>query len=80
MSATQSNGSALSSVVQYYNSKFYDTDNDTEALFGASPADSMFFDCWQIQKNITTASANINFHVKIVYTVKMWELKDLGTS
>lgn len=79
-SAVMVNGSQPMTVIKYYNSQFYDTDTDTEALFGASPNDSMFFDCWQIQKNSGTASANINFQVKITYTVKMWELKDLGSS
>lgn len=67
-------------VTQTFNSRTYPNKNEQSALFGASPADSFYFDTWAEMRNITTSGSGIPFIVTITYKVMMWEPKNLGQS
>lgn len=81
MSITKdSNGSAPQTVTNYFNSKTFFNKSEQSALFGASPADSFYFDCWNEGRTNGVAGQNIPFLITITYKVMMFEPKKLGQS
>lgn len=70
-------------VVNYYNQNQnfpMEYRKATNSEFGSSPADGMNFDIWVCGSSLLSAGSDFRFNVAITYTVKMWELKDLGGS
>lgn len=67
-------------VVNKYKASIYDNKFQQAALFGASPADPFFFDCFQQGRDSTSTNTQFAAHVTITYKVKMWEPKLLGGS
>lgn len=54
---------------------------DVSAAFGADPTEQTFFQIFARTLNPSTTSVvNVDCMVEITYTVKMWEVKDLGKS
>jgi hypothetical protein len=50
------------------------------AAFGSNPSEVTFFHCFGRHLNANNTGAVIECLFEITYTVKMWELKDLGKS
>lgn len=77
------NQSVAPTVVQVYSDKqnFSKTvSQPTSALFGASPAEVMYFHIWSEGTSSTVEGNNVDYLITISYIVNMWELKDLGQS
>lgn len=53
---------------------------DIQAQFGSNPSEEAFFQLFGRHLNSTATGSNIDCVVTITYTVKMWELQDLGIS
>jgi len=52
----------------------------TGSAFGSSPTEQAFFQCFVTGVNLAVDPAPTNLMVTIDYTVRLWELKDLGQS
>lgn len=75
-----STGMPSPNVKNYYNSKLYFNKNQQSALFGASPGDSYYFDCWNEGRTSGVSGASTPFLITITYKVMMFEPKKLGQS
>nr|AGA18458.1 hypothetical protein [uncultured marine virus] len=51
-----------------------------QAAFGGNPQQEAYFQLWARGVTDTTDAAAVSAFITIVYTVKMWELKDFGQS
>ena len=83
MAVLSADAGTQSSVVNSFNvNQNFDVpfQKATSASFGASPSESMVFDCWAEAPNSTADPSAMSFLFTLTYTVDIWELKDLGQS
>lgn len=71
---------AGTTVTAKFNTKSYVNKYQQSALFGASPADSFYFQTWLTGRASAAASISNAFAITITYKVMMWEPKSLGQS
>lgn len=62
-----------------YSVKYYDANERTAAAFGNNPLEQFYFAAWMypVDSNINVTT---KWLITITYNVKMWELRDFGSS